>query len=389
MGLMSADLFSAVDNLVPNDNSGSTLEFLITQFLEQKNYAMLFETRLMKRRMELGLPLIQTESAAAFAPDKQRAYEETVIEAARQVGTLFLNEGNVERAWPYFRAIGETKPIVDAINAIEPSDSDDLEPIIEIAYQQGASPVKGLELILRKYGMCRAITAFGMYGVASGRDQCIDLLVRSLHSEVVENLKFAIEKRDGTRPESDSIYELLAGRDDMFGEYDYYVDTSHLTSVIQYCPDATNLETLALIRELTHYGKHLHINFRVYGNPPFENIYTDYAAYADALLGNDIEGALEHFRDKVRTSEPGETLAVQTLVQLLIRLKRLPEAAELAIEHLSNKGPSELMCPPPMQICHMAGDYQRLMELAKQRGDVLSYAAAAMERGGKASVSNW
>src|ERR1044071_8989835 len=101
IGLMDQALFSALDELLPNASPQQALDFLIAKFRENRQYALLFEATLMKRRAELGVPLIQTD---ALPEDKRAAYDETVIAAARETGGLYLAEGNIERAWPYYRA---------------------------------------------------------------------------------------------------------------------------------------------------------------------------------------------------------------------------------------------------------------------------------------------
>ena len=73
----------------------------------EKNYPLLFEVRLLKKRHELGLPLIQVDDSAPMPPEKRLEYDKTFIAAAREVGSLYLADGNIQRAWPYFRAIGE------------------------------------------------------------------------------------------------------------------------------------------------------------------------------------------------------------------------------------------------------------------------------------------
>jgi len=373
---MDQSLFAALDNLLPTASVPEALDFLIEQFRRQKQYALLFEATLMKRRAELGAPLIQTD---ALPEDKRAAYDETVIATARETGTLFLAEGNIERAWPYFRAIGEPTPIREAIAAYAPAEEEDPEAVIDIAYQQGVYPSKGLALILSRYGMCRAITVFGMYGAPTEREECATLLVSSLHRELLDNLKTVVERNEPQRPETASIAELIAGRDWLFGEYDYYIDTSHLTSVIQYAADTTNPEALRRIRDLCAYGRRLSANFRIQGHPPFENIYEDYDAYAAALLGQDVEASLAHFRRKVEECDPEETLAAQALVQLLLKLDRTREAMQLALDRLAHKSPNEISCPPALHLCRMAGDYEAMRRLARDKGDILSYAAATLE----------
>lgn len=373
---MDQALFAALDDLLPAASPAEALDFLMDQFRQNRQYALLFEATLMKRRAELSVPLIQTEP---LPEDKRAAYDETVIAAARETGSLYLAEGNIERAWPYFRAIGETGPIREAIARYTPSEEEDPEPVIDIAYQQAVHPSKGLELILARFGMCRAITVFGMYGATAEREECIHLLVSSLYRELLENLKAAIDRIESSPSETASIAELIATRDWLFGEYDYYVDTSHLTSVIQHAADTVNPATLRMIRELCAYGRRLSVNFRIQGHPPFENIYEDYDAYAAALLGDNVEASIAHFRRKMEESDPQETLEAQALVQLLLKLDRTREAMEVAIQRLAHKSPNEIACPPAMHLCRMAGDFEALRQLARDKGDILSYAAAALE----------
>jgi hypothetical protein len=332
----------------------------------------------MKKRLELGLPLIQTESAAAFPEPARRAYEQAMMEAARETGSLFLAAGNIARAWPYFRAIGEPDPVRKAIDALPSSAAEEIiDPVIPIAFQEGVHPVKGLELILGRYGMCRAITSFGMYAVPEGREECIHLLVSSLYSELASNLARAIEAHEGRTPLAATVSGLIDGRDWLFGEYDYYVDTSHLSSVIQYCPDLTRRDTLLLVRELCGYGCRLSRQFQFAGQPPFEDPFLDYGMYVQALLGEDVETALAHFREKVLSADPDDVgpYPAETLVKLLVRLNRFEEAVDISVRCLRSY--PESTCPSALQLCHMAGDHARLRELARERGDILSYFAAA------------
>jgi len=64
---------------------------------------------------------------------------------------------------------------------------------------------------------------------------------------------------------------------------------------------------------------------------------------------------------------------------LLVRLERYGEAIEVSLEHLRDLEPSQLVCPSVYQLCQEAGDYQRLMQLAREKGDLLSFAAGAVQ----------
>ena len=104
----------------------------------------------------------------------------------------------------------------------------------------------------------------------------------------------------------------------------------------------------------------------------------DYDDYLLAMRGVAVEKRLDHFRQKVAESNPEEvgTVAAQLLVNLAVRLGTFDEAVQVSIDHLSEEDPSELTCPSTLQLCSMAKDYARLKELARTRGDLLSYIAA-------------
>ena len=52
--------------------------------------------------------------------ETEKAYQEATVDAAREVGSLFLEDGQIPAAWPYFRAIGEPAKVAEAIDQIEP-----------------------------------------------------------------------------------------------------------------------------------------------------------------------------------------------------------------------------------------------------------------------------
>ena len=88
---------------------------------------------------------------------------------------------------------------------------------------------------------------------------------------MVENIKRVIERQEGKAPESNSIPELVSNRDWLFEGNSYYIDTSHVMSVVQFGVDLTNPDTLKLLVEITEYGKRLGEMFQYKGEPPFEN----------------------------------------------------------------------------------------------------------------------
>jgi hypothetical protein len=375
---MPADLFPALQDALDAGDPASAFNLVAEECRASGNYALLFETRLMRSRWDLGLPLIQTADAAAFPVGKRDAYEQAMIDAAREAGRLYLAAGQIEAAYRYLRAVGETDAVVEAIDRVEPGE--DQEGVIAIALQEGLHPAKGLELVLRQHGMCRAITTFGMQAIPKDRERCIGLLVRALHGEIRDRIAGAIERQEGVRPEAATLPALMEGRDWLFGEYDYYVDTSHLTSLLQYSVEVQDRELLGVFLELCEYGRRLSPHFHYKAPAPFDNAYVDYGHFLRALLGQDVDAQVAHFVRKAEEDD-GEwgTLPAQTLVNLLIRLERPAAALEAAERFLADEDPAHLQCPSILQLCHLAGRYDRLQELARSRGDVLSFAAARLE----------
>src|SRR5579863_6676363 len=232
---MLESAFEALGPLLQSQDPASSLDYLIGQFRESKDYHLLFEARLMKKRLELGLPLIQAPNLGALPREVQAKYQQFLVEAAQETGELFLASGDIPKAWPYLRATGDVERVAAAIERADPGEN--VEGVIEIAFMQGVHPAKGLELVIEKFGVCRALTYFGGSGGAKDREQCIAVLARSIYSELAASLDNAIQERDGRGTGLTSIQGLIEGRDWVFGEYSSYIDPSHLVSVLQYSPE--------------------------------------------------------------------------------------------------------------------------------------------------------
>ena len=351
---MSDEIFEALEHCLESDGPDAGFKFLLQKFRDEKKYPSIFEARLMKKRLELGLPLIQDGVPGDLSPEQEDAYHQVSLDAAREVGTLFLEDGEIERAWPYFRAIGDPGPVASAIEGID--SSGEIDRIIEIAFYEGAHPQKGFGLILSRYGICRAITSYSQYPRPQGREESARLLIRTLYGELVDNLKRTIAAREGQAPESDRIPDLMKDRDWLFEGNRYYIDTSHVTSVVQIGRELEDRETLQMLLDLSEYGRRLAPMFQYQGEPPFEDIFQDHRIYLRALLGEDPEAAIRHFRAKLQPTER-EGLpdpAAQALVTLLLRLKRYSDAVQISAEYLSEADPEQLNCPSTLQLCQMA-----------------------------------
>jgi hypothetical protein len=386
----SADaIFPWIDDLLQNHDTGVAFEELAARFKRDKDYRALLDARLMQKRFELGLPLVSSARIGDVPEELQQAYQDGYIRAAREVGELILADRDIPRAWPYFRAIGDTGPIVQALDAFDVPDPDtpesheSLGSTIQIAFQEGVHPRKGFELILKHYGLCRAITMFGGFPPGEGRIDSLRLLVRSLHGQLVENLSNAISDVEGKRPDGHSIAALIEGRDWLFDNNAQYTDSSHIAPVLKLSAELDDTETLRMAVEIAGYASRLGEMFQYSDDPPFERAYDDRRIYLEALAGEDIDRAVKHFDDKAASSDVNRDgyRPAEVLVELLIRLERYDDAIKAFRRYLMDAAPEDLSCPSLPQLCQMAGDFEQLREVARQQSDPLSYIAARIQRG--------
>lgn len=387
--------FDAIAAAMREGGPGAALDRLAGDLDAAGDYRALLDAMLLKARHELGLPPIAPASMADVPEPLRTQYEERYIEAIRLVGSKYLATGDIPTAWAYYRVIGENQPIARAIDEYRPDehdgDADRLGAVIEVAFNHGVHPRRGFELILEHYGTCSAITAFeGLPGHDEAvRVACAERLIRRLHADVSSNIRADIANRGQLAPPAGAgIAELIAGRDWLFAEESYHIDVSHLSSVVRMSVLAADPEAIAMAADLTEYGRRLSPRLQFEGVPPFERIFDDHRVYLRALLGQDVEEAVAHFRTKLGPAEggadpesPDPAIAAQTLVNLLVRLGRLDEAIEVSSRYLSGLPDAALFCPGVAQLCHRAGDPGRLAEIARRRRDLVNYTAALLSLG--------
>jgi hypothetical protein len=379
--------FDALDATLQGEGPGAAIERLVRQLEETGQFRALLDALLLKARHDLGLPLIPLGSLSDLPEPERSRYEERYVDAIRSVGTKLLAAGDLPSAWSYFRAIGEPEPVASALEQYRPSEGDErLGAVIEVAFNQGANPRKGFELILENYGTCSAITAFEhLPQDEPTRTACADRLVRQLHAHLAENLRAEIAQRGEPQPaEGTPVSALIAGRDWLFEDEAYHIDVSHLGATVRLSPMLRDPATIALAAELTDYGRRLSERHRYEGEPPFERTYEDHGVYLRALLGQDVDAAVAHFKAKLQPGGGpggGESYPAQVLVGLLVRLERLDAAIDVAAEHLSEIPESVLACPSVAQLCQRAGQPHRLARIAREHGDLVNYTAAILQNG--------
>jgi hypothetical protein len=386
---MTHNLFEELSHVHETSGTASAIHELIETLTAEKNYDRLFEAMLLKHRFEMGLPLAQPTSLDVPEECRQE-FEDHYIETAREVGELFLKDGNIPRAWPYLRTIGDTAKVRDALDKLVPQREADeqTEKCISIALHEGAHPVKGLEMLLRSYGICNTITTFDQalqQSLFTPEDQrrAAAMLVREIYQDLTYTLGREVSQKIAMAPPAESVRELITGRDWLFENQNYHIDVSHLNSVVRFArafsPDTPELSQVI---ELCEYGSKLSPQFQYPGDPPFDQFYPAHLHFFKALAGDDAEDHLKYFRDRLE-SEPDEQdkpfLAI-VLVDLLMRLKRLDEAVDAATPHLCQVNDLSQHGFSYAKLCQQAGRFDAWQAACEKLGDHVGYTAAMIQK---------
>lgn len=362
----------------------ATVDSLVELLRAQRDYFHLFDALLLRKKFELGVPVGQPTSLDDVPEEHRDAFEEAYIDAAREVGRLLLESGDIPRAWPYFRTIRETQPVRDAIEALDlPHEAnEETEQVTAIAVYEGANPGKGIEMLLRTHGTCNTITAVDqqLYRMPPADQQrVVGLLVRHLHEDLLDSVRRDVERRIALLPPTDSLVELIAGRDWLFQEGNYHIDASHLHSVVRF---ARTLEpgnpALPAAVDLAEYGARLDPQLQYPGDPPFEEFYPAHALFLSALAGRKRPEAYAYFREKLaeEPDEPDRQLIAFVLVDLLTRCGERDQAFEVAAEHLRNVDESTGFSFA--RLCRESGRTDALRQYAQDTGDLVGYVTALL-----------
>lgn len=392
-GHTTVDCFAKLENAL-GGGVQSVFDQLENSLRKSKQYKELFEALLMRNRHELGLPLRQIGPATDIPDELVKPHEDAIEKACHVVGKLFLEDGDLVQAWPYLRAIGETEAMKQALDTIEPGTRrKDIDRIVEVAMHEAIHPERGLEIVVHHYGICNAITNFEQYQTVlrtPDRDECARVLIRSLHNDLITNVRAEVERRHGESAAKGDLSQLIADRPELFEGYAYYVDTSHLWSVIRFSNLLENGPELDMTIAFCDYGKRLADVYHYNSEPPFEDFYNDQELYLRGIRGCSRETpddearqrAATHFTAKGRQaiSEENQDYAMGALLNLLLRLHAFDEAKALAHDFEKLKHPDAPLTPGLLDICQVAKDYERMESAARDAGDVLSFAAGLVQK---------
>jgi hypothetical protein len=387
---MNPAAFDEIERTLRADGADAAIDRLCQRLRSDKDYNSLFYALLLKKRHEMGISPIPTGPAQDMPEPLHAAYEDAIREAGRLVGRLYLDEGQLPQAWAYFRMLNEPEPVRAALERHQAGEGDDLQALVHIAFYEGVHPKKGFEWVLQRFGICNAITTLSssqeLPHSPEVRQDCLRALVRALHTELRERLAAEIERHDGQRPAqadnaaAGAVRALMAGRDWLFEDDCYHIDTSHLSSVVQMSVQLPPGPEMEMARELCDYGGRLSGKFLGRNDPPFEDFYKAYGTYLAVLAGDRVEEGLDYFRKQAEQADPQEigTYPAEVLVNLLLRLDRPAEALAVARKYLAGADSRQLTCPGISELCRKVGDYGTLAQVAREQGDAVHYLAGLL-----------
>jgi hypothetical protein len=389
---MDPAAFDEIERTLAAEGPEPAIDRLCARLRADGDYAGLFYALLLKKRHELGVSPLPTGPAQDMPESLHAPYEDAIREAGRLVGGLYLGDGNLAQAWPYFRMLNEPGPMREALERHRPAEGEDVQSLVQIAFYEGVHPEKGFDWVLERFGICNAITTLGssqeLPHRPEARQYCIRALVRALYAELRERLAVDVERREGQPPAEAAappgtagvVRRMIADRPGLFEEDAYHIDTSHLSSVVQMSTHLDPGPEMELARELCEYGSRLSGRFLPPGDPPFEDLYRAHGAYLAALAGDRVEEGLDYFRDQAERADPQEvgTYPAQVLVNLLLRLGRAPEALVVARKHLAAADGRHLTCPGVSELCRQVGDWRTLAEVAREHGDPVHFLAGLL-----------
>lgn len=378
------ELFDLFSSALTSQGAPAALETLAGALKEAGRWHELFDVRLVQCRLRSGLQAYLSQSADELPADQRQALEEGYLSACREVGHLLLAERRIREAWMYLRPVGDKRDVALALADYTPADAD-LEGVLDVALQQGVAPARGVQLMLQHYGACNTISAVDgnlAQWTPAERRAAVQTLVAHIQRELVENVRHDVARQEGQAPAESSLAELVQTRSWLFENDNYHLDTSHLHAVTRMARLLEDPAAVRLAHDLTEYGCRLSAHYQYAGEEPFGEFYPSHALFFAAQLGQEVETAVEHFRRWAYDEEVRRysTLAAETYVVLLARLKRFDAALASALELLPPGTPTGGFAPTASELARQGGLLTELAGALKQREDIVGYATALVQQ---------
>lgn len=345
----------------------------------------LFDLRLLQERHRHGLPLDRRTPIDDVEEPLRSQVEAGYLAACREVGELMLESGRLREAWMYLRPAGDKFSIRERLATVV-LDDERADELIELALFEGIDPERGYAWLLGRNGTCNSITTLdGMSQQLDAVDvrACAGVLLRHVYRELHGNLRGHYNKLKGTAPPNTlSVGQLIEQNPELLAGGNYHLDVSHLQSTVRYARLLTDPALVAKAFEIADYGSRLPADLQYPGEAPFEDLFAAHRRWFSALLGREVDEAIQYFGDKARTEgdDPRSTSAVETLLVLLLRLNRADEALAAYSELVTKERELSRHAPTLLELARSSGDWERYEAICRERDDLLGFAAGLLAR---------
>lgn len=393
-GSITNDDFMMLEQLADKEGLQAAAQGLVERMRQQKLYPELFEARKMLHRVELGLPPVQVDPIGAHGkksgaiqqdPQVQDELDKRLLDACREVGGGLMRSGRLQEGWMYLRAVGDDAFASEAMAAVEPT-QDNLDLLLNLYVHEGVDIGRGTELCLKMRGTCNTITMLDSIVAMRGRsDQqaAVEALVKHVHQELLANLIADVTRRmpQVNAPEGHTIVAWLGLVPGLLRDGTYHLDTTHLASTVRFARVLDDPSTLRLAADLAEYGRQLHAQYQYSSEEPFADLYPMSLAWFRALLGEHVDAALRVFRQKAESIDLEEhgTIGIETYADLLARIGRPDEAGKYLIRTMPDGMRPFGVAPSLIELSSASGEFQPMKDHAKQRGDLIGFAAALLQ----------
>ncbi len=392
----TTDLFDSLEKTVLENGPAAAAQLLANTMRRDARYPELFEALKMLHRIELGLPAVHTDLSGAhlatqqetMLPELQDQLDKKLLGACAEVGTALMRAGNLQEGWMYLRAVGDRQATADAMRDV-PVTQDNLDTVLGLLVHEAIDVARGTKLSLEMRGTCNTITMLDSVVSMRGRaDQqaAVGTLVEHVQAELLSSLKSDIvrrEKCDGTSPvhSETSLETLLSTRPTLLRDGTYHLDTTHLSSTVRFARILDNEQQLRLAVDMAQYGRQLHSQYQYPSEEPFADLYPMSLGMFRALLGEHVDSALKMFLQKAESLDPQEhgTVAIETYADLLTRVGKPAEALQFLIKKMPRGMRPFGIAPSLLELAEASQDFQAMLNHAKERGDLVGYAAALLQ----------
>ena len=394
--LKTTDLFETLQTTIQEHGALSAASILVDAMRAEARYPELFESLKMLHRIELGLPAVHTDLTGAhdstqleaMSPELQDQLDKKLLGACTEVGTALIRKGNLQEGWMYLRAVGDRQATAEAMLDV-PVTQENLDTVLGLLVHEAIDIGRGTQLSLEMRGTCNTITMLDTAVSQRGRAEqqaAVGTLVVHVHAELLASVKADIVQREKCNAESEvhsatSLEALLSTRPALLRDGTYHLDTTHLSSTVRFARILDDEKQLRLAVDIAQYGRQLHSQYQYPSEEPFADLYPMSLGMFRALLGEHVDAALKMFLQKAESLDPQEhgTVAIETYADLLTRVGRPAEAMHFLIKKMPRGMRPFGIAPSLLELAEASHDFQPMLNHAKDRRDLVGYAAALLQ----------